>query len=140
LTKVFDASVVVKVLTEEAQSDLATSVMAAESDRIAPDILPLEVASALSKKVRYAGLPRDRIDRALHALPDLLVEQVPLASLLDKAITFSIDLSHPLYDCLYLALAEQRDCVLVTADEKFAKVVSASRVAHRVELLSAYSL
>lgn len=114
--------------------------MAAEDDRIAPDILPLEVASALSKKVRYADLSREKVDGALRALPDLLVEQVPLALLLDKAITLSIELSHALYDCLYLALAEQRDCALITADEKFAKVVRASRFAHRVTPLSAYNL
>ena len=136
MTMVFDASVVTKVLTEEPLSATATSTMAREADRIAPDILTLEVASALSKKARYGGLAREQIDRALAALPELITEQTPSSTLVGPAVTLSIELKHAVYDCLYLALAEQRDCFVVTADEKYAAIVEASRLAHRLRRLS----
>jgi predicted nucleic acid-binding protein len=32
----------------------------------------------------------------------------------------SVELGHPVYDCLYLACAESADAILVTADDRFA--------------------
>ena len=136
MTKVIDASIVVKVLTEEPFSDAAAAAMASESNRIAPDLLAFEVASALSKKIRYAGLPIDTARRALQVIPDLLAEQVPLADLSALAMSLSAELKHAFYDCLYLALAEQRDTVVLTADAKFVRVVAASRFSRRIEPLT----
>lgn len=140
MTKVFDASVVVKMLTEEPLSALAASVIAAEEERLAPDFLRFEIASALSKKARYAGLPQAMIDRALAALPGVIDELVSAERLISSAMALSIELRHALYDCLYLALAEMRDCMVVTADDKFAKVVEASRLSHRLQRLSDHAL
>jgi predicted nucleic acid-binding protein len=129
---VFDASVIVKVLTEEAMTGEALAAVIAESDRLAPDLLMVEVASALSKKARYFGLPRPAIDDALAALPDILTDQVSSLELLPLALDLSIELRHALQDCIYLALAIERDCPLITDDEKFAAVVAASSHAGRV--------
>ncbi|MBN8807343.1 MAG: type II toxin-antitoxin system VapC family toxin [Sphingomonas sp.] len=133
---VFDASVIVKTLTEEPLSANAILSVASEPHAVAPDILTFEVASALSKKGRYFDLPREKIDDALAALPDMVSEQVASTFLLDKAMSLALELKHAFYDCLYLALAEDRDCDLVTADQKFAAVVTASRYAKRIRLLT----
>ena len=53
---VVDASVIMKVLTEEVGSDLAVERLAQAPARTAPDWLTVEIASALSKKIRYGGL------------------------------------------------------------------------------------
>jgi predicted nucleic acid-binding protein len=42
----------------------------------------------------------------------------PSLSLLDRAFDISIQARHNFYDCLYVALAEQEGCELLTADAK----------------------
>lgn len=135
MTKVIDASIIVKLLTEELYSDDAAAALASEPDRIAPEILAYEVSSALSKKVRYAGLSIAAAHQSLAAIPNIVAEQVSLARLSELALSLSIELRHAFYDCLYLALAEQRDSVVLTADAKFIRVVSGSRLSRRVEPL-----
>ncbi|MBI3682117.1 MAG: type II toxin-antitoxin system VapC family toxin [Acidobacteria bacterium] len=53
--------------------------------------------------------------------------------LLDSAFELSLDLHHPVYDCVYIALALRRDMPLVTADERLVAAVHKSpKVASRV--------
>jgi predicted nucleic acid-binding protein len=54
----------------------------------------------------------------------------PNRSLLGTATRITIELDHPAYDCLYLALAIENDCRFVTADQHFLRKVGASR--HRL--------
>ena len=46
-----------------------------------------------------------------------------------------MSLDRSVYDCLYLSLAIARDCAVVTADEEFAAVVTASPFADRIRSL-----
>ena len=46
--------------------------------------------------------------------PDLLV----------RAANLALELGHPLKDCVYLALAMDLDCKLITCDAKFASKAS----------------
>lgn len=43
---------------------------------------------------------------------------MPSRPLLGAATEMAIQLDHPAYDCLYLALAVANDCQFVTADER----------------------
>lgn len=52
--------------------------------------------------------------------------------LLPAAFDLAISLDQTVYDCLYLALAEARDSVMVTADRRFHDVVSRSVWADRI--------
>lgn len=132
---VIDASVVVKVLTEERGSIVATDRLIGEPARTAPDWLKAEIASALSKKVRYGGLPIETAERSLAALAVIMPDLAPSEPLIDKALVLSVVLRHAFYDCLYLALAIDQDCMMLTADQKFFAAVAATDLKHRVELL-----
>lgn len=65
---------------------------------------------------------------------------MPLAEsrrLLEPAIEMSFDLRHPVYDCVYLALALQRQLPLVTAGERLVTAVrKLPRLAVHVMLLA----
>ena len=60
----------------------------------------------------------------LRAAPDLLV---PLEELVEDATRLALTLGHPVYDCLYLALAVREKTRLITADRQFARVVRVDR-------------
>src|SRR5690242_2237853 len=132
---VADASVIVKVLTEEVGSAEATRTVA-DTDVVVPDFIQFEVASALSKKVRYAGLPAKQAEDALEVLPLIVPDRYDTSRLLDRAFALSVSIRHALYDCIYLALAEQLDCKLVTADEKFLNAVERTDLSPRIERLA----
>ena len=54
----------------------------------------------------------------LAALDDFIEKWVELADLTIPAFAIARELEHPIYDCYYLALAQQRKIVLATADAR----------------------
>ena len=65
------------------------------------------------------------------------IQQLPVITfphwpLLPEALDLAISLEQTVYDCLYLALAEARDSVMVTADRRFHDVVSESVWSDRI--------
>jgi predicted nucleic acid-binding protein len=55
------------------------------------------------------------------------IELLPTRSLLEAATRIAIELDHPAYDCIYLALAVQSDCRFVTADQRFLRKLGQGR-------------
>lgn len=133
---VIDASVVVKVLTGEIGGEAALENVAAERDRLAPDWVQIEVASAIAKKVNLGELTRVGAEAALRKVSEVVTEVVPSRELIDRAFELSLILRHAIYDCMYLALAERLQCVLVTADAKFVRAVGASQLRDSVRMLA----
>lgn len=132
---VVDASVAVKWVVPENGSDCAR--LLAQAKLEAPDLLSVECANILWKKVRLGHLTRREAADCLRLLLGMPVALVGSRELLDSALRLSLELDHPVYDCLYLALALQRRFPLVTADEKLAKAARKQRnLAASVVLLS----
>lgn len=132
---VVDASVAVKIATAEVDSDRAIEAVAYREDCIAPDLLLTEVASALAKKVRFAGLPPGMAESGLETVYPLFAEFAETRDMLRAAIGLSAALNHSLFDCVYLALAIERECELVTADLKFAAIARAGGYATLIRTL-----
>ena len=55
------------------------------------------------------------------------IELLPMRSLFEDATRISIEMDHPAYDCVYLALAAESECRFVTADERFLRKLRQSR-------------
>jgi predicted nucleic acid-binding protein len=131
---VVDASVAVKWVVQEVPSDRAGSL--AQGRLEAPDLLLVECANILWKKVGLGDLTEHD---AVARLDVLLGAPVVLAAsheLLESALRLSSNLRHPVYGCLYLALALKRGLPLVTADERLAGIARKERkVAAYVMLL-----
>jgi hypothetical protein len=58
---------------------------------------------------------------------------VPSVALIPRALDLSISLNHPVYDCVFLACAEQAEGHLATRDERFIKRVAERGLGHLLE-------
>ena len=134
-TLVVDASIAIKWQVQEVLNDEARAVLTRNLDLIAPDFLLLEAANTFWRKVKRSELLEVHARRHLEELPAYFAELVPTASLVERALWWGFMLRHPVYDCLYLALAEQEEAMLITADAKFHAVVSASGRFDRIKIL-----
>lgn len=117
-TLVIDASIAIKWVVEEDGTAEALT-LRRRAKLIAPELLAAECANILWKKVQRDELSKDEAFLAARLLQAADIEFLPTRSLLETATRTAIELDHPAYDCLYLALAAERDCRFVTADERF---------------------
>ena len=114
---VADASVVAKVILEEAGHDAARGVVAKAAPLLAPELIFSECANALWKRVHRGSMASVHALRALEGLWAVPLEPLSLRRLTPAALQLSLDLDHPIYDCYYLAAAIQDNCTLATADQ-----------------------
>jgi predicted nucleic acid-binding protein len=123
---VIDASVAVKWVVEEDGTPLALA-LRQKARLIAPELLVGECANILWKKVRRRELLKDEALLAARLLQVAELELLPMRPLFETATRISIELDHPAYDCVYLALAATNKCRFVTADERFVRKLRRSR-------------
>jgi predicted nucleic acid-binding protein len=125
-TLVVDASIVVKWVVEESGTPAALA-LRQRAKLIAPELLIAECANILWKKVQRDELLKEEAILAARLLQRAEIELVPTRAFLEDATRIAIDLDHPAYDCLYLALAVAHDCRFVTADERFLRKLEQNR-------------
>ena len=127
---VLDASVAVKWLLPEADSEKARGVLSAWNagrlELVAPDLLLGEVANVLWKKAGKRELDRRQAARLFGDFMLLNLPLVAVKSLVLAALDFSFLHEHPVYDCIYVALAAREQCALLTADRKLFQTFSKS--------------
>jgi predicted nucleic acid-binding protein len=115
---VVDASIVVKWLAREADSESALRIVVGGNPLAAPDLLPVEVANVLWKKTRRGDMTTEEMRPAITSLLDFGLELHQSVGLLARAADLAVSTGHPVYDCLYLALAAKTNAVLATADRR----------------------
>ncbi|PPQ44049.1 type II toxin-antitoxin system VapC family toxin [Rhodopseudomonas palustris] len=99
-----DASVAVKWLVTEEDSERAHALLDSDADLLAPQFVFDEVANVLWKKCRLGLLqPDDAISR-MHQLPGFF-DQIVADADVGKVLALTIKLDHPVYDCIYLQAA-----------------------------------
>lgn len=127
MTVCVDASLILKCLTYEPDSDAATASLRAHKDEemIAPSLLIAEVASVLRQKVRRNEIAVSEGQEALLVLELLNIGLVSDFALLRREFELATELDQTsVYDTLYLAAAERERCDLWTADARFARAAS----------------
>ena len=120
---VVDDSVAIKWFVEEPGSDASQVLLQlfGEQDAlVAPGLLWLEVVAVLGKRARTGRVTPEYPRVALQLLRRIPIRIVPDAELLDHAVLLSEVVRHPVYDCLYLALACRLDANLATFDKGLA--------------------
>ena len=118
---VLDASVVLKWLVDEADSERALRLREEYSygkeEIVVPDLVLYEIANSLR---HHPDFSTDEIKTAVGSLFDMGIEIVaPTYGLLSKAIDIARNDNVTCYDAVYLALAEDIGETFITADEKF---------------------
>jgi predicted nucleic acid-binding protein len=113
---VVDASVAVKWVLNEVGSAQANAIRE-EEGLIAPSLIAVEIGSALWKAVRRGHVSRLNALAALQASLMPFSELAPNETLHEQALSLALDVSHPVHDCFYLALAQRDDSPIITADE-----------------------
>lgn len=121
MTVVVDASVAAKWFLEEANDAAAVAILRATVP-MAPALLRVETAAAITRRFRMQGLSRSAAEARLADAQALYrssgIVFIPDASLLSRASAIALDLAYPLQDCLYIACAERVRGDLVTVDPK----------------------
>jgi predicted nucleic acid-binding protein len=135
MSLIVDASVALKWFVEEAQSTQARALAAADEPLIAPDLVVAEVGNALWKKCRIGAITRAQAVNALDQLPKHFDELHLCPPLRLRAVALALDLNHPIYDCLYIALALRESASLVTANARLRDAATKARV--RVRMIGA---
>ena len=126
---VVDASLVVKWLVDEDDSDKAHAVLQSwvvqDITRISPNLMPFEVANALHRRVVRGELSVKDSTRMISRLLESRLELHQTSGLHVRALQIASQLRQgAAYDAHYLALAESFGCELWTADQRFYRAAS----------------
>jgi predicted nucleic acid-binding protein len=114
---VVDASVALKWVLNESGQDDAEALL--DQDLIAPSHWLLEAANVLWRLSRRGDISPDAATARLAELYNAPVATGALEDDLPAAAGLANTLGHPVYDCLYLALAIRENTYVVTADCRF---------------------
>ena len=118
MTVVVDASVACKWFVEEAGAAEADGLLVSGRNLVAPDLVIPEVCNALWRKSEAGEMGDAQATVAVDELPRFFDDLVPAVGLAARAFAIAKALRHPVYDCLYVALAERLGAHVVTADAK----------------------
>ena len=131
---VLDSSVAVKWVLQEAGTTkalvLREDILDEIHEVIAPDVFVSEVAHALTKAERQKIIP---VGEAQKLLADILLYAPTLHSFLPlvaRAVEISSSASIAITDCIFVALAEQEGCDMLTADQKLINNLPNSPIVH----------
>ena len=121
---VVDASAVVRII-EGAEPAASFQQALLQADLVlAPELMLTEVANAHWRLQRAGQLEADGLQRRLSRAVELVDVIEPDRHLQAEALALACHLDHPVYDCLYLALARREAAVLVTADKRLQQLAA----------------
>ena len=134
MKQVVDASVALKWVLDEPGKEAADILL--DGDLLAPSLWLIEAANALWKRSQRGELRAGEAAAMLAELRNAPVTTVPIETDVAAALDIAARLGHPVYDCLYLALALREGAEVVTADRRFvAAAAKDPELAGRVRLL-----
>jgi predicted nucleic acid-binding protein len=132
---VIDANVGLKWFIEESRSPAARKILDKGASFIAPDIFIPEICNVVWKKVKNQEITAEQGQAIVSNVPMVLDHIVPSSEVAKRAFALAVQFNHPVYECLYLALAERESISLVTDDVKLVTVAKKARLARLVQAL-----
>ena len=119
---VVDTSVVVKWFLEEPHTPQALEVqeqiLRGAYRPLAPDLVYLEFANTIWKHVKRHELEPSDGEAMIAALLDLQIDVIPSRVVLVPAYRIAHALGSAVYDAVFLALGQEADADMITADQQ----------------------
>ena len=124
---IVDASVAVKWVLDEAGDLEARAIIERRVPLIAPELIVAEVTNVAWKRHVKGDIPLRQARLIAVEVPRVFAQLFALRPLRSRALAIALELRHVVYDCFYLALAEERDATVVTADRRLVARLAGSR-------------
>ena len=128
---ILDTSVLFDSLVSAPLSGAARALITSDVPLRSPDLILVEIAGAITRAVRRREIQAEFADRMFARAQRLAPETDPSRQFVDRAFVLSMDLNHPLADCIFLAQAEAQADVLVTSDERLVRKLAGTPHADR---------
>jgi predicted nucleic acid-binding protein len=129
---VVDASVALQWIVPERDGQVEAESVLSHDPLVGPDLLLAEVANALRKKIAAEEVGRDHALRGLRTLAQTVQVIAVGPELIASAFELALAMRHPVYDCVYLALAGQMDGQLATRDRELINRARLQGLSHRL--------
>lgn len=120
---VVDASVAAKWFFPEAHSQRCLRLLNAASTLLAPDLILAEFGNLVWKRFCRGEISSEEASAVVQDFLRVPLTITPARELLRSALDIALATRRTVYECLYLALAVQRDAKLVTGDERLANAL-----------------
>jgi predicted nucleic acid-binding protein len=127
-----DASVAAKWFFNEPHAENALALLADEYELHAPDIINIELCNVLCKRIRRRDMDVAAAAAAKAEFQQLPVETHDSQKLLPVAYDIAVLTGQSVYDALYLALAVEMNCSVVTGDRKMYEYGARSELASSI--------
>jgi predicted nucleic acid-binding protein len=121
---VLDASVAIKWVVQEIYTEAAVRLAESEPSWVIPDLFHAEVGNVPWKKARRGEMNEQDAVKALALLLSLEMNVRESRALLTYALPIALQFHCTVYDALYLSVAVDENCPLVTADQTLFSVFS----------------
>jgi len=112
---VVDTNVIISLVIEE---NVINDELLKNQMLIAPSFLKLETLNILRKYHFLNHIQKPNIDSYFEEVLNLIDEFVQDDLLLQSANKISFSLNHPIYECLFLALAQKRNAAFASFDKR----------------------
>ena len=129
---VVDTSVAIKWFVPEQNHQAALALPRSGTELVAPDLLFAEFANALRKKLTRGEITLDQAQNACDLVPSGFARIIPTLSLFRRSLQIALLMDHWVYDCVFLACAEQEGFRAVTADGRLVEKADKSGFRHLV--------
>ncbi len=121
---VLDASAVVRIIEGSPQAAVFQQAVLDAELVLAPELMLTEVSNALWRLQRAGQLQAEILQQCLSRAAALVDHIEPDRHLQVEALALACHLDHPVYDCLYLALARREAAILLTADQRLQRLAA----------------
>jgi predicted nucleic acid-binding protein len=116
---VVDANVAIKWVLPEIQSQEALRLLNNDNQLLVPDFFFSEVGNVIWKRICRKEITLEQAKRCLAQMTGTALGVYSSRLLIPQALEIAVSVQQAVYDCVYLALAVNKQCTMVTADERF---------------------
>lgn len=138
---VVDASVAIKWVLPENDSDVARRLFELPHSWLAPDLFFAEVANIVWKRIRRKELTPEEGRLLLGDVERIAIDAVPCRDLVEDALAIASAAGQTVHDSLYLALAIRMETQWITADERLGNAVAGIEpLASHIAMLATFAV